>query len=227
MSEVTNRYWYPDQKIPDTAVNIQRPSVFGNPFKRGDLKIAAYAVAEYWIYIFSQMKRDTRFTSDCMALLGKDLVCSCKNKHHWKPCHGDPLLFLIERNAQTEWKNGEPIRCTLGAEELCNEYYRKCMHNTNGNIRYEFGLEEVNTTVKWYISDLKEEKRFKNAAFFYALWATLLMYIYNEGREMTDETVSYGLDWLWYYLGKGEPPQIHKRQSSTRYRRSGSTTEVL
>lgn len=225
MAEVTNKYWYPEHVVPDTAISIQRPSIFGNPFKKQPEQIAEYVVAEYWIFIFSKMKKDPEFTAQCMALLGKDLVCSCKNKHVWKSCHGDPLLYLIERNAQTNWKVGDPIQCTHGVDEYYLDIYQKVHYHTGLNINFTFGIEETDWDVKKHISELREDKRFRDATFVKALWSLLLTHIYNEGRDMTDDTLDYGLDWMRYYIGlrKDMPTRHLKRQSPTRRAASRGT----
>lgn len=214
MTEVTNRYWYPEQTPPDTAILIQRPSPFGNPFQKGDGFIAEYVVAQYWIYIFSKMKKSPEFTASVMELYGKDLVCSCKNKHKWKACHGDPLLYLIERNAKTDWKVGLPIQCDVGIEDYHTEIYQKCLLHTGTDLPLMFGVMETDLDVSIYVTTLKNENRHRDAAFYLALWSLLLTHLYNEGRNMYHDEFDYCAGCMAYYMGTRDalPSQVLKRQ---------------
>lgn len=82
MPRVLNKY---RDVIPDDAVNIMRPSKWGNPFKigrdgnRGDV-IAKYAI---WLRSNTELIEQAK-----QELKGKDLVCCCAPLG----CHGHILL---------------------------------------------------------------------------------------------------------------------------------------
>ncbi len=80
--------------IPPDAVNIMRPSKWGNPFKIGvvlngkkmtrDDVIKAH---RHWLLFTHDGQMLLRHISE---LKGKDLICCCKPAH----CHGDTLLEI-------------------------------------------------------------------------------------------------------------------------------------
>lgn len=91
MAQVWNKR---DLEVPDGAVDIMRPTQWGNPFlltrERDRAKIVAdfekYILAPEQRYLLAQARR---------ALYGRDLVCTCKPK----ACHGDIWL---------RWCNPQP-----------------------------------------------------------------------------------------------------------------------
>jgi len=221
MMQVTNIYWYPEKTPPDTAIYIGRPSIYGNPFKKSDGIISEYVVAQYWLYIFSKMKNDPGFTAEVMSLQGKDVVCSCKNKHAWKACHGDPLVYLIQRNAQTNWTIGQPIQCSVGIREYHKEIYERCVKHTGEDIWLWFGVMETDLAVTTYTTELQAVKRFKDAAFLLALWSLLLTRLYNEGREMTNDQLDYCTHAIQFYMGRrNELPDAAIARPSARKHKS-------
>lgn len=70
------------------AVNVARPSQFGNPFRVGapDVPDAAAAVEKFRDYVGSSSTY--RFYAE-EVLRGKNLACWCKEG---EPCHADVLL---------------------------------------------------------------------------------------------------------------------------------------
>lgn len=92
---------------PPGAVNVARPSSWGNPYRIGvDCPDAECAVRAYWqrlqeldlVVLYGDgadhhMAVDERIT----ALAGRDLACWCKLD---QPCHADVLLALA---------NGTPL----------------------------------------------------------------------------------------------------------------------
>ena len=84
MPKVLNKY---KSGIPNGAVYIGRPSVWGNPFAMGDDGTRDVVVAKYEGWIRSQPVLIAAAKRD---LAGKDLVCFCAPKK----CHGDVLLAI-------------------------------------------------------------------------------------------------------------------------------------
>lgn len=100
------------------AVNVARPSIFGNPFTIANARDAGYrgtdeAIAELavncfrrWIggssrdWMGDQSERQRRAILDKIGTLrGKNLACWCKPGG---PCHADVLLKLANRRACEE-----------------------------------------------------------------------------------------------------------------------------
>lgn len=73
--------------IPEDAVYIGRPSVFGNPFVIGVDGNRNEVIAKYRRYIALNIGLRKQIINE---LKGKDLVCWCSPK----PCHGDVLLEI-------------------------------------------------------------------------------------------------------------------------------------
>ena len=71
--------------IPDDAIYVGRPTVWGNPFKIGQDGNRVEVVAKYKVHILS-----TLLPSAFNELEGKDLVCWCAPL----PCHADILLEI-------------------------------------------------------------------------------------------------------------------------------------
>lgn len=91
-------------RMPENAVSITRPGIFGNPFTldNGDRK---WALAEFRLWLSGKTvnrwpyltpERD-RLLAALPQLRGKDLACFCQEG---EPCHGDILLELA--NASEE-----------------------------------------------------------------------------------------------------------------------------
>ncbi len=86
MPRVLNRYHGP---VPGGAVWIMRPSKWGNPFSVGRFG------RERCIELYREyLLRNHELMADLEELRGKDLVCCCAPK----PCHGDVLLYLANRD---------------------------------------------------------------------------------------------------------------------------------
>lgn len=87
MPRVWNRR-YPD--VPEDAVNIMRPTEWGNYETRPEMS-RARAVAAHRARVLA----DPEFIAKIQReLRGKDLVCNCKPK----ACHGDVLLEVANRD---------------------------------------------------------------------------------------------------------------------------------
>jgi len=74
-------------KLP--AVNVARPTKWGNPFRVDTMRDASQAVAAYR----ERLMRDSLFR-ELRELRGKNLACWCKPGD---PCHADVLLELANR----------------------------------------------------------------------------------------------------------------------------------
>ena len=73
--------------IPDGAVNIMRPTKWGNPFNITPECDRDQAISKFMEYVFSK----PGFADEIKASLrGKDLVCCCAPKF----CHGDILIVI-------------------------------------------------------------------------------------------------------------------------------------
>lgn len=82
MPKVYNKY---DKNIPDEAVYIGRPSVWGNPFVIGKDGTRDEVIAKYQTWLLTKPKLIERARRE---LFGKDLICCCAPK----ACHGDVLM---------------------------------------------------------------------------------------------------------------------------------------
>lgn len=83
--KVLNKY---RDRITTNAVNIMRPSKWGNPFVIGKDGTRQEVIAKYAEWIETQPK----LLASLHELKGRDLVCCCKPE----ACHGDVLLKLVE-----------------------------------------------------------------------------------------------------------------------------------
>ncbi len=89
-------------RLPDNAVCVTRPGVFGNPFKVDDNTTAAAAVRGFRNFVNGTAilleldpaahKRRNRLLARLPELRGKDLACFCPVDA--KHCHADVLLEL-------------------------------------------------------------------------------------------------------------------------------------
>lgn len=91
MPKVHNKY---HKNVPEDAVYVGRPTIFGNPFSHLNGTKAQFqvvtreeAVSKYeeWVRTQPDLMRQIRTT-----LKGKDLVCWCAPKS----CHADVLLRI-------------------------------------------------------------------------------------------------------------------------------------
>lgn len=85
--------------VPADAVNIMRPSIWGNPFSHQRGTTSRYRVAtreeaveRYWDWLWTVEGRSVMVTLG--ALRGRDLVCCCAPKR----CHGEALLDLANHD---------------------------------------------------------------------------------------------------------------------------------
>ena len=74
-------------KIPEDAVYIGRPSIFGNPYIVGIDGSRTEVIEKYRRYLAlnNSLREEV-----IKQLKGKDLVCWCSPK----PCHGDVLIEI-------------------------------------------------------------------------------------------------------------------------------------
>lgn len=74
-------------KIPEDAVYIGRPSIFGNPYIVGVDGSRTEVIEKYRRYLAlnNSLREEV-----IKQLKGKDLVCWCSPK----PCHGDVLIEI-------------------------------------------------------------------------------------------------------------------------------------
>ena len=74
-------------KVPENAVYIGRPSIFGNPFVVGVDGSRAEVIEKYrrLLALNTSLREQV-----IKQLKGKDLVCWCSPK----PCHGDVLIEI-------------------------------------------------------------------------------------------------------------------------------------
>lgn len=99
-------------RMPEGAVSVCRPSIWGNPFTIGDARdvgfggtdaelaarcvgsFDAWLVSPYWLNNWDGPERETarqRILDNLADLRGKDLACWCALD---QPCHADVLLRL-------------------------------------------------------------------------------------------------------------------------------------
>lgn len=78
-----------DPNVPEDAVYVGRPSLFGNPFVIGKHGSREDCIRRYKHEVLSEL---TQAQMDFLKLVlrGKDLVCWCAPE----PCHADVLLEL-------------------------------------------------------------------------------------------------------------------------------------
>lgn len=77
-------------KMPEGAVYVGRPTIWGNPFKLVRPDLRTLIVESYWHLLNQKKKSDFRRKIQ-RELRGKDLVCWCKLSD---PCHADVLLEI-------------------------------------------------------------------------------------------------------------------------------------
>lgn len=75
-------------KKPAGAVNVTRPSKWGNPFLPGDYIDIGDCLADYEVHIREHIRSGHL---DLAELKGKDLMCWCRLD---APCHADVLLKM-------------------------------------------------------------------------------------------------------------------------------------
>lgn len=85
-------------RMPEGAVYVGRPTVFGNPFEMTAETDRAVVVAKYRALV-EAMHHDpgplgTNFRAALAGLRGKDLACWCPLD---RPCHADVLLDVANR----------------------------------------------------------------------------------------------------------------------------------
>lgn len=103
MSNLDDIFFYPrvynlktDTNIPEDAVNIMRPSKWGNPFKLSDYNNDRDLVLDlYEKWLYNEIQKTPSFLKMIRDELGgKHLVCCC----HPKKCHGHILLNIANQS---------------------------------------------------------------------------------------------------------------------------------
>lgn len=88
-------------RIPAGAMNIGRPSIFGNPYTHiADRKTRAEfvvstreeAVSKYREYFYKRIEQDPAFKNAVMALKGRFIWCWC----YPLLCHGSVILEYLQ-----------------------------------------------------------------------------------------------------------------------------------
>jgi len=87
MPRVLNKY---KDKISKNAINIMRPSKWGNPFVIGKDGDRPTVIAKFKRWLLE----NEELMEDLYELRGKDLVCCCKPQD----CHGDILIEFANKN---------------------------------------------------------------------------------------------------------------------------------
>lgn len=77
---------------PEGAVNIMRPSRWGNPFVIGRHGTREQVIAGYRQYLWQLVHEGFINLRDLASLHGRDLICCCKPA----ACHGDVLEEAAE-----------------------------------------------------------------------------------------------------------------------------------
>lgn len=85
--------------IDGAAINIMRPSRWGNPFVIGKDGSRDEVVEKYRQWLWRKLKADQAFADQVRLLHGRDLVCCCAPL----PCHG----HVLERAAAWLARSGE------------------------------------------------------------------------------------------------------------------------
>jgi hypothetical protein len=83
-------------RMPANAINVARPSVWGNPFRIGDVSRDGDVIAsrEEAVRLYRLHVVEAPSGHDYEELRGKDLACWCPLD---EPCHADVLLERANR----------------------------------------------------------------------------------------------------------------------------------
>lgn len=111
--------------MPLGAVYVGRPSVFGNPFKIGEINtdtgeaVTPEKCLEYFEFYLTRKYKGPELDEFLAPLRGKDLACWCKvpEPGNPSPCHADVLLRLAnppENNYSTGCDGSEMDRAVAG-----------------------------------------------------------------------------------------------------------------
>jgi hypothetical protein len=88
-AEMTPKVYNRNKPHPYDAINVMRPSLFGNPFKIGDDGTRNEVIDKYEFWIFQPEQKHIREKA-IAVLRGKSLICCCAPL----PCHADILLRI-------------------------------------------------------------------------------------------------------------------------------------
>lgn len=97
------------KSIPADAVNIMRPSDWGNPFNEKEYgRDDCIALYEHWLFMNPSLVARMR-----VELRGKDLACCC-----WpKPCHGNVILRVVNGEEPQPLPEGHQALAKLSAKQ--------------------------------------------------------------------------------------------------------------
>lgn len=88
---VLNKYKKKHKDVP--AINIMRPSKYGNPYILNKHGTRDEVVAKYKEYVLRQIATGKWSVQELADLHGQNLLCCCKPKL----CHGDVLIDVAEK----------------------------------------------------------------------------------------------------------------------------------
>lgn len=94
MAKVLNKYHH-GNAVPPNAVNIMRPSIYGNPFAITPDQTRDQVVDRFDAYATARIETDMVFRQAVLELDGRDVCCCCTPRR----CHGDVLLRLSQELA--------------------------------------------------------------------------------------------------------------------------------
>ena len=77
-------------RMPENAVYVGRPTIWGNPYGICSIRTREEAVMEYEIWLRTKLVNEPHFLD---GLKGKDLACWCPLD---KPCHADVILKILK-----------------------------------------------------------------------------------------------------------------------------------
>ena len=80
-------------KMPEGAIYVGRPTIWGNPFRVSPNMPALEAKRRYAVYIYAKVKGNREWRTEFEKLRGHDLACWCPLD---QPCHADVLIELLD-----------------------------------------------------------------------------------------------------------------------------------
>lgn len=84
-------------RLPEGAVYVGRPTIFGNPFPMKDASLSVKTYREWLdgtLIVMALVDKRREVMKELKALRGKDLCCWCSPS---APCHADVLIDFANR----------------------------------------------------------------------------------------------------------------------------------